>query len=92
MAEIFPYALNFIAIMIAVFGVYRSAIRDFEMEKDRRKEVEQENNFLKLENNRLREIIASQKNSGVSIHDSNVEVRDIVSGDSNKQNDIKHGN
>ena len=91
MEATFPYLLNIVAIFIALFGVYQSAIRDYEQQRDELRETRRLLEDCQRENQRLREQEfrrVREQRGGISISGGSVNIgRDAVGGDESKQDE-----
>lgn len=77
-----PYLINFVAVAIAVFGLWQSAMRDYERQKEVVQDLRQQLRDCEQYAARLK-FALERRGSSTTIHDSNVTVQgDIVGGDS----------
>lgn len=86
-----PYFLNLVAICIAVFGVYQSAIRDYEQQRDAVHELRRQLDDCHKENQRLHEAQGG-RSSGINISGGAVTIgKDAVGGDVSKRDELSAG-
>jgi hypothetical protein len=90
-----PVLLNLAALFIAVFGIYQSAARDYEKQRDELRETQRRLEACERECMRLREEIFRQwcerekPASGINISGGSVSIgRDAVGGDEAKHDDV----
>jgi hypothetical protein len=91
-AEI-PFIMNFVAILIALLGVYQSAVRDYEKQRDEARELRQQLYDCRRENQLLRETLQGGRSGGINISGGAVTIgKDAVAGDENIGRDAVSGN
>ncbi len=74
--------LNFVAIAIAIFGVYVSAVRDYEQKRDEAMVLQRRLDDCERENMRLREQEFARARGGINVSGGAVTIgKDAVGGD-----------
>ncbi len=85
--------LNFVALAIAIFGVYISAARDYEQKRDEANLLRRQLDDCWRENARLREQEFVRARGGINVSGGAVTFgRDAIGGDERKRDEYDAGN